>query len=68
MLGELVGPENPILVTLVDPVLLHVRQQVKLAVGLKPIVNGLALVSGNDGAILGLVGRGIGVVLAAEMC
>lgn len=44
VLGILVGPEVPAGLVERDPVLLHERFQVTLAIGLKPFVNGLALV------------------------
>lgn len=56
MLRELMRPQNPVLVNLINPVFVHVRQQVKLAIRRKPRVNGFALVSGDRSSIFRLVG------------
>lgn len=70
MLRVLVSPENPVRVVLVDPELLHVRKKIFLAVGSKPVGNGLARISRDGRAVrraVGGVGRGLGVVLAAQV-
>lgn len=70
MLGELVRPEYPVGIELAHPVLLHVRQEIELTVGLEPLVNRFALVWRNGGAIgfaVGGVGRWLGVVLSAQV-
>lgn len=70
VLGVLVRPEDPVGVVLGDPVLVHVGEEIKLAIGRKPLVDGLARV-GRDGRAIGLsvggVGRGLGVILAGEV-
>lgn len=50
-------PEKPIWVILANPVLVHVSEEIKLAVGFKPLVNRLALVSWHGGTIGLAVGR-----------
>lgn len=44
MLAVLVCPQNPVRVVLVDPILLHVCQQVELPVRRKPGINRRSLV------------------------
>lgn len=69
VLGVLVSPEVPVGLAAADPVLVHVGKQIQLASGLKPVLDGLALVGRDGGTIrlgVGSVGRGNGVVLAAS--
>lgn len=62
------SPEHPVGVDLADPVLVHVGEQVQLAVGLEPFVDGRAAVcrdgSACGGAVGGVGGR-LGIILAA---
>lgn len=68
MLGELVGPKDPVGVVLADPVLVHVCQQVQLAIRLEPLVNRLALVRRDWGSMrrpISGVWRRLGIILSA---
>lgn len=68
MLGELVRPEDPVGVELAHPMLLHVGEEIELAVGPEPRLNGFALVCWDGGAArlaVGGVGGGLGVILPA---
>ena len=69
MLGELVRPKDPVGVVLADPVLVHVGEEIELAVRLEPLVNRLAgggRDGGTVGGAVGGVGHGLGVILAAS--
>lgn len=57
MLRILVRPEKPIWVILADPVLVHVGEEIELAIGLKPFVNGLALVGWHRSTVRLAIGR-----------
>lgn len=63
-------PKYPVGVRLADPVPVHVGQEIELAVGPEPLVDGLAPVR-RDGGAPGLVVRGVGgwlgVILAAQV-
>lgn len=62
------GPELPVWGVLVDPVLLHVGQQIQLAVRLEKGLEGWTCVRRHRGAIssaVGGVGGRLGVILAA---
>lgn len=70
MLGILVRPQDPVGVALSNPVLVHPSKQIRLAVALKPLVDGLALVrrhGSTGGSAIGSVGAGLGIILAAQV-
>lgn len=69
MLAELVRPEYPVGLILADPELVHVGEQVHLAIGLEEGVNWRTSVRWNGGSI-GFAIRGVrlrvGIVLSAN--
>ena len=48
VLRKLMGPELPVRMALVDPVLVHKGKQIQLAVELKPLIDGLTCVRRDD--------------------
>lgn len=70
VLGELVRPKHPVGINLANPVLVHVGQKIEFAIGLEPLVYGLALVRRDWCAIwlaVGGVWARLGIVLAREI-
>lgn len=70
MLRIFVPPEKPIWVILANPILVHVSEEIELAIGLKPLVNRLALVSWHRstvGLAIGRVRAWGRIVLTAEV-
>jgi hypothetical protein len=68
MLGVLVRPQNPAGLAAAGPELVHVLEQVELAVGLEPALDGLALVGRDRGTVreaVGGVGGWVRINLAA---
>ena len=58
-------PKNPVGVTLVDPVLVHVGQKIEFAVRFEELVNPRAFIGRDRSPIVGLVWRRGRVILSA---